>query len=133
MINPNRLSAEEQEVHRQATELLDQGVDASTFSSRFFGPQGELTRMAGDRESRRKLLTTELYRWLKTEYARLRNEDAEAFEKSIKPGPGRLTVVVPRSLHSALKAEASGEGVSLSELIRLKLSMPYRQMTRLLG
>ncbi len=42
---------------------------------------------------------------------------------------GRLTVSVPRRLHVALKREAAGEGVSLSELIRLKLSWPYRQVT----
>jgi predicted HicB family RNase H-like nuclease len=133
MIKTTRLSPAEQEVYRQATEMLARDVDAAAFSSRFFGPKGELRGLATNREERRQILGTELYRWLKAEYTRLRQEDTEQFEKDLKTGPGRLTVVVPRSLHTALKSEASGEGVSLSELIRLKLTMPYRQMTSLLG
>ncbi len=133
MIRTTRLGPGEQEIYQQATEMLAQGTDASAFSSRFFGPEGELGRLAANREERRRILGTELYRWLKAEYTRLREADTEQFEKDLKTGPGRLSVVVPRSLHAALKNEASGEGVSLSELIRLKLTMPYRQMTSLLG
>ncbi len=133
MIKANRLSPKEQKIHQRATELLAQGVDAAAFSASFFGPQGELSGLAASREERRQVLGTELYRWLKAEYTQLREKDTEQFEKELKVSPNRLTVVVPRSLHAALKNEASGEGVSLSELIRLKLSIPYRQMTNLLG
>ncbi len=133
MIKTTRLSPAEQEIHQQAMELLAQNVDAAAFSSRFFGPQGALSRLAASREERRQILNTELYRWLKAEYGRLCQMDSEQFEKELKASPGRLTVVVPRSLHAALKNEASGEGVSLSELIRLKLTIPYHQMTSLLG
>jgi len=50
------------------------------------------------------------------------------FEKEIAAHSGRLTVVVPKSLHAALKKEAAQEGVSLSELIRLKLGVAYRDV-----
>lgn len=65
------------------------GVEAATFSSRFFGPQGELRRLAASHEERRRILSTELYRWLKAEYTRLRQEDADQFEKDLKAGPSR--------------------------------------------
>ena len=133
MIKANRLSPKEQKIYQRATELLAQGVDAVAFSASFFGPQGELSGLATSREERRRILGTELYHWLKAEYTQLREKDSGQFEKDLKASPSRLTVVVPRSLHAALKNEASGEGVSLSELIRLKLTIPYRQMTSFLG
>lgn len=133
MINPSRLSPVEQKIHQHAAEVLAQGTDAASFSAQFFGPRGELSHLGRDREERRKILGSELYRWLKAEYDRIRLADSQRFEKDLKTAPSRLTVVVPKSLHIALKSEATGEGVSLSELIRLKLMIPYRQMTTLLG
>ena len=78
------------------------------------------------------LLASELHRWLKEKYEQLRLTDAAKFERETKVASGRLTIAVPRSLHAALKSEAAAEGVSLSELMRLKLSMPYRQMANML-
>ena len=112
--------------------LLEQGVDAPTFSARFFGLNGELATLGQGRKARQEIVESELYRWLKERYTELRLRDAARFEQETRSASGRLTVVVPRSLHGALKNEAASEGVSLSELIRLKLSVPYRQMTDLL-
>lgn len=132
-IDETHLSASERTIYRRAIDLLDKGVDAPTFSTSFFGPEGALSQLAGkDRESRKKLIESDLYRWLKDHYSRLRLRDAARFNQDLKAASGRLTVVVPKSLHSALKNEAQAEGVSLSELIRLKLAVPYRQMTDLL-
>ena len=125
------LSEPEQRLYRLATELLAQGADATSFSDRLFGPQGEVSRLAIGREDRERILRSDLYRWLKARYAELRSKGAEEFDKELRPS-GRLTVVVPRSLHLALKGEAASEGVSLSELIRLKLAIPYRHMAQLL-
>ncbi len=130
-IKINSLSEPEERVYRLATELLAQGADATSFSDRLFGPEGEVSRLARDRKDRERILQSELYRWLKARYTELRLQGAVEFDKELRPS-GRLTVVVPRSLHLALKGEAASEGVSLSELIRLKLAVPYRQMTRLL-
>ncbi len=107
-------------------------MDAASFSARFFGPEGQLTQLGQNHEGRRRILDSELYRWLKAQYEELRQRDGAEFERELKSVSGRLTVVVPLSLPAALKGEASSEGVSLSELIRLKLTIPYRQMTGLL-
>ncbi len=131
-IDESTLSKAELQIYREARRLLGQNTDAVTFSARFFGPQGELTRLGQGREERRRILCSELYRWLKASYTTLRQRDSAQFEKDLKSASGRLTVVVPKSLHAALKSEAGSEGVSLSELIRLKLGIPYRHMTELL-
>ncbi len=131
-IDESSLSPQQREIYRQAVQLLDRGIDAPAFSARFFGSNGELAQLGEGREARREILESELYRWLKARYTELRLQDAARFEQETRSAAGRLTVVVPRSLHGALKSEASSEGVSLSELIRLKLAVPYRQMTDLL-
>ena len=131
-IDKTQLSPQEREIHRAATDLLERGVDSPTFSARFFGPYGELARLGEGREARERILRSDLYAWLKARFTELRLRDAARFEQETRSASGRLTVVVPRSLHAALKSEAASEGVSLSELIRLKLAVPYRQMTDLL-
>jgi hypothetical protein len=131
-IDESRLDTQEREIHRKASALLEGGVDAPTFSARFFGPESELGRLGTKREDRQRILDSELYRWLKGRYEQLRLRDAAGFDQETRVASGRLTVIVPRSLHTALKSEAASEGVSLSELIRLKLAVPYRQMTDLL-
>lgn len=130
-IKISSLSEPEQRIYRLAKELLAQNADATSFSDRLFGPQGEVSRLAKDPEDRERILRSDLYRWLKAKYTELRQQGAEEFDKELRPS-SRLTVVVPRSLHLALKGEAASEGISLSELIRLKLAVPYRQMTQLL-
>jgi predicted HicB family RNase H-like nuclease len=126
------LNESERRTYRAASDMLAEGTDAPTFSARFFGPQGELNRVGQSHEDRERTMKSALYQWLKAKYAELRLRDAAHFERDLKLAAGRLTVVVPRSLHAALKDEAASEGVSLSELIRLKLAVPYRQMTDLL-
>ncbi len=131
-LDESDLSAPEVEIYREAARLLEQRVDAPAFSARFFGSGGELAKLGRGREARQAIIESELYKWLKARYTELRLRDAARFEQETRAAAGRLTVVVPRSLHGALKSEATSEGVSLSELIRLKLAVPYRQMTDLL-
>ena len=132
VLDESNLDPREREIYRKATELLEQGVDAPAFSARFFGLNGELAQLGKGREERQEILKSELYQWLKARYTELRLRDAARFEQETRAAAGRLTVVVPRSLHAALKSEASNESVSLSELIRLKLAVPYQQITDLL-
>ncbi|HXV65058.1 MAG TPA: toxin-antitoxin system HicB family antitoxin [Vicinamibacteria bacterium] len=131
-IDKSKLREASERLKEAATKMLEAGADAPTFSARFFGPSGELGRLGVTRKDRELILRSELYRWLKERYEELRLRDAAQFEQDVKVASGRLTVAVPRSLHAALKGEAAAEGVSLSELIRLKLSIPYRQMANLL-
>ena len=131
-IDESKLNEAEGQLRETAKSMLVAGTDAPTFSARFFGPKGELSQLGETRKDRELILRSELYRWLKERYEELRLRDAAQFEQDIKVASGRLTVAVPRSLHAALKGEAAAEGVSLSELIRLKLSIPYRQMANIL-
>lgn len=131
-IDKSSLNDAEKRLREIAKKMLETGTDAPTFSARFFGPKGELGRFGDTRKDRELILGSELYRWLKERYEELRLRDAAQFEQEIKVASGRLTVAVPRSLHAALKGEAAAEGVSLSELIRLKLSIPYRQIANTL-
>lgn len=132
MIDESKWNEAEERLKETATRMLQAGTDAPAFSARFFGPNGELRELGETRKDRELILRSELYRWLKEKYEELRLRDAAQFEQDIKVASGRLTVAVPRSLHAALKSEATAEGVSLSELIRLKLSIPYRQMANIL-
>ena len=45
-------------------------------------------------------------------------------------GPKRITLRLPVSLHSSLKAEAAAEGVSLNQLCVVKLAIPLRRLRR---
>ena len=131
-IDKSRLNEAEEHLRETAKRMFEDGADAPAFSARFFGPKGELNRLGETRKDRELIVRSELYRCLKESYEELRLRDAAEFEQDIKVASGRLTVAVPRSLHAALKSEAAAEGVSLSELIRLKLSIPYRQMANML-
>jgi hypothetical protein len=131
-IDETSLTQDEKGIYRKACDMLAEGMDAPTFSKRIFGPQGELSRLGQTKKDREHILNSRLYHWLKAKYEELRLRGAAQFEQDLKRASGRLTVTVPRSLHAALKDEAASEGVSLSELIRLKLSFSYRQMTDLL-
>ncbi len=41
----------------------------------------------------------------------------------------RITLRIPRTLHSVLRSEAAAEGISSNQLCMLKLSIPYRGVT----
>ena len=131
-MEPSKWSDANERLRALATRMIKEGVDAPIFSSRFFGPTGELGALGKTRAQREQIVQSKLHRWLKERYEELRLRDAARFEQDIKSASARLTVAVPRSLHVALKREAAAEGVSLSELIRLKLSIPYLQVANLL-
>ncbi len=127
-----KLKGDEKRIYDRALSMLTEGAGAPEFSSAFFGPEGEFSRLGRTLEERKELLKSDLYHWLKSKWEELRLADASRFDDLLTRASGRLTLTVPRSLHAALKSEAVAEGVSLSELIRLKLTIPYRQMTDLL-
>jgi predicted HicB family RNase H-like nuclease len=133
MMTVKTLSADEKVIYEAAVETLRQGTTVAVFTEQFFGPEGMLGRLATNRDEREALVQTQLYQWLKEQVAELRRTEAKAFDREIAGLSGRLTVVVAKSLHGALRREAVKEGVSLSELIRLKLSLPYSETVALLS
>ena len=126
------LTKTEQAICRDAQRMLAEKASAALFSSYFFGPTGSLRQLWKNEAERKQVVASELYQWLSERLAELRTQEAQAFDQEVETFSGRLTIVVPKSLHAALKREAVHEGVSLSELIRLKLGVAYRTMAQLL-
>jgi predicted HicB family RNase H-like nuclease len=118
-----RLDSAAKAIREDASQLLAQGTSAVDFSERFFGPSGRLRELWASDSERSALVQSELFKWLQERLADLRRKEAALFADEAAKLSGRLTVVVPRSLHAALKREAVLEGVSLSELIRMKLTV----------
>ena len=48
-LDESNLSPQERKIYRQATQLLERGVDAPAFSARFFGTDGELAQLGAHR------------------------------------------------------------------------------------
>ena len=116
----------------EAAQLVKKGIDAVAFSEHFFGPSGRLRSLWDTDEERRKLVNSRTYKMLQRQFAVLRSRDATSFEQDMERLSGRLTITVPKSLHAALRTEAAQEGESLSELIRLKMGISYRQFMYLM-
>jgi predicted HicB family RNase H-like nuclease len=130
MMNIDNLCDAEKQVYQAAVNALQAGVTAPEFSRQFFGPNGMLAELCENKDDRKALASSDLYRWLQDQLAELRRREVEEFRREVESLSGRLTVVVPKSLHGALRQEAAEEGVSLSELIRLKLAVPYALTVR---
>lgn len=126
------LNKTEREIYQEAEQLRVRGSSAPAFSARFFGSDGLLRKLWKTDAERKAVVASELYQWLKKCLTGIRDREAAEFEKEVASLSGRLTVVVPKSLHAALKREAVQEGISLSELIRLKLGVAYRDVAGLL-
>jgi predicted HicB family RNase H-like nuclease len=133
MTRIGRLNKAQRQTYEAAVASLRQGITAAEFSRKFFGAGGMLAKLARTRDERKRLVAGELYRWLQEQLAELRRRETKAFEQEVEALSGRLTVVVPKSLHGALRHEAAQEGVSLSELIRLKLAVPFAHSARMLS
>ncbi|MEK7316909.1 MAG: toxin-antitoxin system HicB family antitoxin [Candidatus Eisenbacteria bacterium] len=124
----------EANVRREVEALLAAGSNARVISARVYGPDGLLRKLAQDREAREAFTRSGVASWLKERLAELRTDEIGEFERDIESLSGRMTLVVPKSLHAALKREAAAEGVSLAELLRLKASVPLKETSaRLAG
>ena len=119
------MKAPEKTLQSEAKKMLKSGVTAPEFSAHFFGPAGKLASLCSTSAERKLIVSSEIYRWLQQQLAILRAQEAEAFNQETKALSGRVTIVIPKSLHAALKQEATSEGVSLSELMRLKLAVKF--------
>jgi hypothetical protein len=129
-MNVKHLTKTQREIYREAQRMLAEKASAVLFSASFFGPTGSLRKLWKNEAERKEVVASELYQWLSQRLAELRTQEAQAFDQEVETFSGRLTIVVPKSLHAALKREAVREGVSLSELIRLKLGVAYRTMAQ---
>lgn len=119
-------------VESEITELLGAELTATELGRKLFGPKGLFTEIGSTPKRRAALVKRGIYRQAQARITELQRQEAERFETESGAAQqrlsGRLTIQIPRSLHAALKAEALREGVSLAELIRLKLGHPYREL-----
>jgi predicted HicB family RNase H-like nuclease len=125
MMNLDSLNESQRRVYEAAVDVFQAGITAAEFSQQFFGPAGMLGKLCKSKQQRKALAQSELYKCLQEQLAELRSREVETFSREVESLSGRLTVKVAKSLHGALRQEATEEGVSLSELIRLKLALPY--------
>jgi len=131
MMKINSMTRAEREIYEAAVDAIQEGMPATDFSRKFFGPDGMLGRLCKTKEDRKALAASDLYQWLQGQLAEIRRRESEEFRREVESLSGRLTVVVPKSLHGALRREAAEEGISLAELIRLKLAVPFAVSTNM--
>lgn len=133
MPTPTRKSLETT-VRREVEALFAAGATVQEVTARVFGPKGLLSTLAADRKEREAFVATPVAAWLRERLAEQRGREIDEFERETASLSGRMTLVMPKSLHAALKREAAAEGVSLAELLRLKASVPLRETSaRLAG
>ena len=108
----------------EARDFERKGADSASFSNHFFSQGGRLSRVVHSKEEWDAFVKSDVYRKIKEIDGKLRKRDIETFEAAIQAASGRLTVIVPKSLHVGLRLEAEKEGVSMAELIRVKLACP---------
>ena len=108
---------------KKAKELYSKTDTWADFSNTLFDPfDGEIVRafpMQRERESFRK---TEEYRLIRELLENKLNETGLVHGATPKKS-GKFVVRLPRSLHSALEAEAEAEGTSLNQLVVAKLAV----------
>ena len=124
----NAIELLEKRVRNEVESLLAAGAGAREISARIFSPGGLLAKLANDRAARATFTASGTAGWVKAQLADLRTREIREFEREVETLSGRMTLIVPKSLHAALKREAASEGVSLAELLRLKVSVPYREL-----
>ena len=75
-MEPSKWSDANERLRALATRMIKEGVDAPIFSSRFFGPTGELGALGKTRAQREQIVQSKLHRWLKERNEELRLRDA---------------------------------------------------------
>ncbi len=119
-------------LERKVASLLRKDTSAVKLSEELFGTRGVFAQAGKTRKQREALVKRPIFRQAQARLTEIQAREAAQFEADIAATAlklsGRLTVQIPKSLHAALKAEAVREGVSLAELMRLKLGFPYRDI-----
>ena len=125
MTKPYRKPDESWEAKVQ--EVLAEKRTTVELSEMLFGSNGLFSQVGQTREQREGLLQHPLYQKAQARLSEMRQAEVSQFEADLDAWgarPARLTVQIPKSLHAALKSEAAREGVTLAELVQLKLEFP---------
>jgi hypothetical protein len=131
----------ETELLRRAEQEAQSAGTWADLSNALFDPiRGLIAKAFPTREAREAFLRTEEFRQIRALIARAREQTGLVAGASPQKS-GRLVVRLPRSLHAALEQEASEEGVSLNQLVVVKLAarlsdlagLPAQQSTEQVG
>jgi hypothetical protein len=122
-------------VEADVRKVIAEATSASELTQKLFGAKGVFVDLGQTEADRQKISHTPLYKAARDRLSELRSTELTQFKNRVdaiemKRKVSRLTMNVPGSLYDALKDEARGEGVSLSELVRLKVSVPYKTITQ---
>jgi predicted HicB family RNase H-like nuclease len=110
---------------REAKKLKQDRVSWIDGNNKLFGPEGILSRLFPTRSERAQFTKTIQSKQI-LEILDTLPEPKSGSIKRRSETSGRILARVPRSIHSALLAEAEAEGVSLNQLLVSKLSMQLR-------
>lgn len=108
------------EIQRIANDLLEQSANAGTFSREIFGLGGAISRLFNTRQLMKAFKESAEYAELNRISAELRSQDAARVAPDREP-TRVITVRLPRSVHEALRAEASAREISMNKLCISKL------------
>ena len=122
---------------KNAKTLLDSAHEAAQvsetwaeLSNALFAPEtGLVARAFPTRKEREAFLKTDEYRAIRQLVESARQQTG-LVAGATPSKSGKFVVRLPKSLHAALEAEATEEGVSLNQLVVAKLAM---QMSQLVG
>ena len=115
---------------QDAAQVAETWADLSNF---LFSPKtGLVARAYPAREDRKQFLQSEEYRAIRklVEDARDRT-GLVAGATPAKTKSGKFIVRLPKTLHAALEAEATEEGVSLNQLVVAKLALRMSRLVKL--
>lgn len=104
----------------EVIEVIEREVSAIRLSEKLFEPEGLFAKLAPAAKERKTLAESELFNAALRKLSRLQKAKADMFMHKIRRAnpPVRVTVTLPRSLYSKIKADAKADGVSISEKIR---------------
>lgn len=111
------------DLFKKAKELYSKTDTWSDFSNALFDPfDGEIVRVFPLQGERDVFQKTEEYRLIR-ELVRNKMNETGLVHGATPKKSGKFVVRLPRSLHSALEAEAEAEGTSLNQLVVTKLAV----------
>lgn len=114
-------------VAEEASATTKAWADLSNF---LFDPsEGLLAKAYPSRAEREEFVKTPAYRRLR-ELVERAQDKTDLVEGSEPRKSGKFVVRLPRSLHSALEREATGESVSLNQLVVAKLAVQLHELGR---
>lgn len=106
----------------EARKDFEAGMNHLDFHNKYFGIGNKY--VPKDKKEREEFLESEVFREIQEmAYGLQQKQPDVCFPDKMNGYSGRFVVRIPKSLHMALVREAEAEGVSLNQLIAVKLAV----------